>query len=92
MQEKGEMRWEEVIPRQAELSQWEKVRIYADVFNSDNGRFVLYDMDVSYGKRSSYFPEKDAVQMAFNEGERSAYLKILALVNAAKHPEWFEDA
>lgn len=58
---------------------------YQQTFNSYHGGIVLADMRKAYGDRPS-FVKGSALSTAFNEGERSVYLKILRLLEV-KVPE-----
>lgn len=57
-----------------------KVVDYQAIFNSPQGRAVLYDLMETHGMlRSSY--TKDASEALFKEGERNVILRILTLLN-----------
>lgn len=54
------------------------VRAYKRFFESDDGRFVLWDMMKSCKFRQSTFAS-NAQEMAYNEGRRSVILDILKI-------------
>jgi hypothetical protein len=67
----------------------QRILMYAQIFGSENGRWVLKDMIRSYQLRSS-FVEGDSHKTAFNEGARSVLLKIYAILKSASDPDFLK--
>lgn len=52
---------------------------YKRTFGGPEGEAVLFDLMAKHFNRSSF--SKDALEMAFREGERNIVLKILTMLN-----------
>jgi hypothetical protein len=64
----------------------ERNKAYYRFFETDDGKAVLADLEVFCGQlRSSICEEQpDALQLAFCEGKRRVYLRIISLINEVK--------
>ena len=56
-----------------------KVKTYQDLFLTLDGKFVLEDLEKAYNSRGSFV--SDPYTTAYNEGQRSVYLALKALVD-----------
>ncbi len=54
---------------------------YKKVFSTDEGQTVLQDLMTSFGFFGTCFVQGDSHQTAFNEGARSAVLRIIDTFN-----------
>jgi hypothetical protein len=65
-----------------EKKQVKLIRIYQRIFNSDEGKQVLYDLMRRSNTLSSSFNGMDYLTMAYNEGRRSIILYILSMIDS----------
>lgn len=57
-----------------------KIRLYREFFNTDNGKIVLHDLCKACHIYNSTYDDNPQ-QMAYREGERSVVLRILKTIN-----------
>jgi|TARA_R100000234_G_C4943508_1_gene153991 hypothetical protein len=60
------------------------IHMYKDVFTSDNGKKVLFDLEARCSWRSSSYVQGDPNATAFEEGKRSVLLHIHNMLDKEK--------
>ena len=65
-----------------EKRQVKLIRTYQHIFNSDEGKKVLYDLVRRSNTLSTSFTGMDYLTMAHNEGRRSLMLYILSMIDS----------
>jgi len=64
----------------------ELAKTYVDVFTGINGKIILADLEEACGQNKTSLNERapDALQMAFCEGKRRVYLRIIGFMKKGK--------